>query len=115
MRSVRRAPRSFAPLRSRLGSDNDRQKVAGGKSLGLSSLGEMESDIAAADGLKASALAALQEMAVRRSTDATIHRVRLAGAFDRPIQSQDDLERALERLRDVLQKLIDEGNAIILE
>ena len=40
------------PASSRLGNDEDRQKVADGKSLGSSTLGEMESDIAAADGLK---------------------------------------------------------------
>ncbi len=39
----------------------------------------------------------------------------LSEVFDRPIQSQDDLDAALEQLRDALQKLIDEGAAIILE
>ena len=105
----------IAPLRSRLGNDDDRQKVAEGKSFGTSTLGEMESDIVAAGGLKASALATLQEIAVKKSTDATVHRVRVADVFDRPIQSQEDLENVLEKLRDALQKLIDEGNAIILE
>lgn len=105
----------IAPLRSRLGNDEDRQRVADGKSLGSSTLGEMESDIAAADGLKASALAKLQEMTVKKSTDATVRRVRVADVYDRPIQNQDDLDSALEKLRDALQKLIDEGNAIILE
>ena len=105
----------IAPLRSRLGNDEDRLKVAEGKSLGLSTLGEMESDIAAAGSLKASVLATLQEMAVKKRMDVTVHRVRVADVFDRPIQSQEDLESALEKLRDALQKLIDEGNAIILE
>lgn len=105
----------IAPLRSRLGNDEDRQKVADGKSLGSSTLGEMESDIAAADGLRSAALVKLQEMTVKKSTDAKIHRVRVADVYDRPIQNQDDLDSALEKLRDALQKLIDEGNAIILE
>ena len=105
----------IAPLQSRLGNDEDRKKVADGKSFGASTLGEMESDIAAADGLKASALAKLQEMTVKKSTDATVQRVRVADVYDRPIQSQEDLDSALEKLRDALQKLIDEGNAIILE
>ncbi len=43
------------------------------------------------------------------------HAMPVADVFDRPIQSQEDLESALEKLRDTLQKLIDEGNAIILE
>ena len=105
----------LAPLRSRLGNDEDRQKVAEGQSLGSSTLGEMESDIAAVDGLKLSALAQLQEMSVKKSTDATVQRVRVSDVFTRPIQSQDDLDAALEQLRDALQKLIDEGTAIILE
>jgi hypothetical protein len=105
----------IAPLRSRLGNDEDRQKVADGKSLGSATLGEMESDIAAADSLKTSAVAKLQELAVKKSTDATVQRVRVADVFDRTIQSQEDLDKALEKLRDALQKLIDEGNAIILE
>ena len=75
----------------------------------------MESDIAAAEGLKSSALAKLQEMTVKKSTNATVKRVRVAEVFDRPIQSQEDLDSALEQLRNVLQKLIDEGAAIILE
>ena len=105
----------IAPLRSRLGSDEDRQNVAEGKSRGSSTLGEMESDIAASGGLKASALATLQEITVKKSTNAPVQRVRVADVFDRPIQSQEDMDDALEKLRDTLQKLIDEGNAIILE
>ena len=60
-------------------------------------------------------MAKLQEMTVKKSTNATVQRVRVADVFDRPIQSQEDLDNALEKLRDTLQKLIDEGNAIILE
>ncbi len=71
--------------------------------------------MAAVGGLKAAALAKLQEMTVKKSTDATVQRVRVADVFDRPIQSQEDLEAALEQLRNTLQKLIDEGAAIILE
>jgi hypothetical protein len=35
--------------------------------------------------------------------------------FNRPIQTQEDLETAIGQLRDSLQKFIDEGAAIILE
>lgn len=104
-----------SPLESRLGNDEDRQRVSDGQSFGASTLGEMESDIAAAEGLKSAALAKLQEMTVKKSTDATVKRVRVAEVFDRPIQSQEDLDAALEQLKDALQKLIDEGAAIILE
>ena len=54
-------------------------------------------------------------MTVKKGTDAEIKRVRVAEVFDRPIQTQADLDLALEQLRDALQKLIDEGAAIILE
>ena len=91
------------------------QRVSDGQSFGASTLGEMESDIAAAEGLKSAALAKLQELTVKKSTDATVKRVRVAEVFDRPIQSQEDLDAALEQLKDALQKLIDEGAAIILE
>ena len=97
------------------GNDPDRQRVAEGKSFGQATLGEMESDLAAADGLKSTALARLQELTVKKSTDTTVKRMRVADVFDRPIPSQEDLESALDQLRDALQKLIDEGNAIILE
>jgi len=105
----------LAPLQSRLGHDEDKERVAEGKSFGQSTVGEMESDIAAADGLKSSVLARLQEMTVKKSTDAIVKRVRVADVFNRPIQSQEDLDAALEQLRYALQKLIDEGAAIILE
>ena len=105
----------LGPIKGRLGQDEDRQKVAEGQSLGRSTLGEMESDIAAAAGLKASVLAKLQEMTVKKGTAAEVKRVRVAEVFDRPIQTQEDLDTALEQLRDALQKLIDEGAAIILE
>lgn len=105
----------LGPIKGRLGQDEDRQKVAEGQSMGKATLGEMESDIAAAAGLKASVLAKLQEMTVKKGTDAEVKRVRVAEVFDRPIQTQEDLDAALEQLRDALQKLIDEGAAIILE
>jgi hypothetical protein len=54
-------------------------------------------------------------MTGKKGTDAEIKRVRVAEVFDRPIQTQADLDAALEQLRDALQKLIDEGAAIILE
>jgi len=60
-------------------------------------------------------LATLQEMTVKKSTNTTVQRIRVADVFDRPIQSQKDLDNALEKLRDTLQKLIDEGQVILLE
>jgi hypothetical protein len=44
-----------------------------------------------------------------------VRRVRVSELFNRPIQSQDDLDSALQQLREALQKYIDEGASIILE
>lgn len=105
----------LGPLSSRLGQDEDRKKVDAGQSLGRSTLGEMESDLAASAGLKASALAKFQESVVKKGAARDVKRIRVAEVFNRPIQTQTDLDAALEQLRDALQKLIDEGTAIILE
>ena len=47
--------------------------------------------------------------------NAPVRRVRVAEIFNRPIRAQQDLEEALNQLREVIEKLIDEGAAIILE
>jgi hypothetical protein len=75
----------------------------------------MESDLAAVDGLRSSALFKLQELAMGGEKKATVRRVRVAEIFNRPIHTQEDLDAALGQLRDSLQKYIDEGAAIILE
>ena len=75
----------------------------------------MESDLAAVDGLRASALFKLQELSMGGEKKTPVRRVRVAEIFDRPIQTQADLNSAIEQLRDALQKYIDEGTAIILE
>jgi hypothetical protein len=104
-----------APLTARLGEDADRQSVAAGTSLGSATLAEMASDLAAVGALKAVALARLQEATMVKEPDTVIRRVRIAEVFNRAIQSPTDLEDALAQLRDALQKLLDEGAAIILE
>ena len=54
----------LSPLQGRVGSDEDKETVKGGSSLGKSSLTEMESDLAAIDGLKSSVLVKLQELSI---------------------------------------------------
>jgi len=99
----------------RVGSDEDRDAVTRGTSLGKASLTEMESDLAAVDGLKSSVLVKLQELSIDKEKKAPVRRVRLSGFFNRPIETQVDLDKALELIRDSLQKCIDEGAVIILE
>jgi hypothetical protein len=50
----------LSPLSGRLGSDEDKEAVATGTTSGKASLTEMESDLAAVDGLKSSVLVKLQ-------------------------------------------------------
>lgn len=105
----------LAPLLGRVGADDDRAAVANGTGLGRASLTEMESDLAAVDGLRSSALFKLQELAMGGEKKTPVRRVRVGEIFNRPIQTQADLDAALGQLRDSLQKYIDEGTAVILE
>ena len=75
----------------------------------------MESDLAAVEALKSSALVKLQELAFSGKEKAPIRRVRVSEVFNRPIQTQQDLEAAHPAASGRLQKFIDEGAAIILE
>jgi hypothetical protein len=105
----------IGPLSARIGAEADRAAVANGTGLGNASLTEMESDLAAVDGLRSSVLFKLQELSMGGETRGRIQRVRVAEIFNRPIRTQKDLETAIEQLRNALQKLIDEDAAIILE
>jgi hypothetical protein len=105
----------LSPLQARVGDDSDKEAVEGGKSLGKSSLTEMESDIAAVEALKSSVQVKLQELSIGSEKKAPVRKVRASEFFNRPIQTQPELEKALELIRDALQKYIDEGAIIILE
>jgi hypothetical protein len=105
----------LSPLQGRVGTDDDKNAVADGKSLGKSSLTEMESDLAAVAGLKSSVLVRLQELSIGSEKTAPVRKVRMSEFFNRPIQTQAELDKALELIRDSLQKCIDEGAIIILE
>jgi hypothetical protein len=75
----------------------------------------MESDLAAVEGLRSSVLVKLQELSLGAGSKAPVRRIRIAEIFNRPIQTKEDLDSAIEQLRDSLQKFIDEGAAIVLE
>lgn len=105
----------IAPLLTRVGSKEDKSAVGAGSSLGNATLTEMQSDLAAVDGLRSSALVKLQEFSMGADSKAPVRRVRVADIFNRPIQTQKDLEAVIEQLRDSLQKFIDEGATIILD
>lgn len=105
----------LSPLLGRVGTEEDREAVKGGTSLGKSSLTEMESDLAAVNGLKSSVLVKLQELSIGSEKKAPVRKVRVSEFFNRPIQTQEELDKALDLIRDSLQKYIDEGAIIILE
>ena len=105
----------IAPLSARIGAEADRAAVADGTGLGNASLTEMESDLAAVNALRSSVLVKLQELSMGGDKKPPIRRVKVSEFFNRPIQTQQDLDATLTQLRDSLQKYIDEGAAIILE
>lgn len=105
----------LSPLQARVGCEEDKNAVVEGKSLGKASLTEMESDLAAVDGLKSSALVKLQELSIGAEKKAPVRKVRVSEFFNRPIQTQAELDKALALIRDSLQKCIDEGAIVILE
>ena len=53
----------------------------------------------------------LQELSIGSDKKAPIRKVRVSEFFNRPIETQAELEKALELIRDSLQKCIDEGDA----
>jgi hypothetical protein len=105
----------LSPLLGRVGTDEDKDAVAKGTSLGKASLAEMESDLCAVEGLKSSVLVKLQELSMGGEKKAPVRRVRVSEFFNRPIQTQAELKKALELIAESLQKYIDEGAIIILE
>jgi hypothetical protein len=105
----------LSPLFGRVGTDEDKAAVINDRSLGNASLTEMESDLCAVDGLKSSVLVRLQEMSIGSEKKAPIRKVRVSEFFNRPIQTQEELNTALHLIGDSLQKYIDEGAIIILE
>jgi hypothetical protein len=104
----------LAALLVRVGSDEDREDVRSGKTLGKASLTEMETDLVAVDGLKSSVLFKLQELALGVESK-PVRRLKIGEFFDRPIRTKDELDGTIGKLRESLEKYIDEGMIIILE
>ena len=74
----------------------------------------MESDLVAAAGLKASVFLKLQELSLKTEPK-PVKRISIREFFDKPIRNQEELDTTIERLRESLQKCIDEETVIILE
>lgn len=73
---------------------------------------QMESDQAALGGLKAQVIARLRELT---APEEKVERVYLSDFFVEPLDSEEAVENAIERLRAHLLKLISEGVKIVLE
>jgi hypothetical protein len=104
----------LAALLVRVGSEEDRENVSSGKTLGKASLTEMETDLVAVDGLKSSVLLKLQELSLSVEPK-PVRRLKISEFFDKPIRTQSELNATIEKLRESLQKCIDEDTVIILE
>jgi hypothetical protein len=104
----------LAALLVRVGSDEDRENVSSGQTLGKASLTEMETDLVAVDGLKSSVLLKLQELSLSVEPK-PVRRLKIGAFFDKPIRTQAELDATIEKLRESLQKCIDEETVIILE
>lgn len=73
---------------------------------------QMESDLAALDGLKTQALVRLQELTAPKEK---VERVKLAVFFGNGLESEEEIEKAVEQIRTHLLKLMAEGVKIIVE
>jgi hypothetical protein len=76
------------------------------------SLGQMESDLAARDGLLANILARVEELT---RPGERLERVRAASFFSGTLDSEEAVDQAIERLREHLLKKLAEGLKLIVE
>jgi hypothetical protein len=75
-------------------------------------LGQMDSDLAAAEDLGKRAYEQLQEAI---APEVPVERVRVAAFFDGALESPESVDAAVNRLREHLLKLVAEGARIVLE
>ena len=75
-------------------------------------IGQMESDLAALGEFKTQVIAHIQRTVAPKEK---LERVKLSEFFTETLESEQAVEKAVERLREYLLKLLDEGLKIILE
>lgn len=75
-------------------------------------LNQIDSDLAALDELRTRAIERLRELT---TPEETVEHVRVADFLNGPIADDEDLEPAIQRLRDHVQKLLSQGIRVILE
>ncbi len=75
-------------------------------------IAQMESEIAAVDSLKSQAIRELQELA---APEKKIVRVRVSSVLGSIVETPEDVEQAVERLKEHLLKLLAEDTRVVLE
>ena len=75
-------------------------------------IGQMESDLDAVDGLRTKVLIRIQELTAPQEK---VERVKLSSFFGIGIENEEELEKSIEQLKTHLLKLIAEGVKIILD
>jgi hypothetical protein len=102
----------LAPLNARACDTSDRDTDTGLCVCCRATLGQLESDLAALPGLRANALAKVEELA---SPGELVERVRLTDYFAATLETHNAVDDAVERLREDLYKLVDAKARIVLE
>lgn len=102
----------IGPLRSRACAELDLPTHGGTCRQCAATVSQMESDLAALDGLKTQALVRLQELTAPKEK---VERVKLAAFFGNGMESEEEIDKAIEQLKAHLLKLIAEGIRIVLE
>ena len=100
------------PLVSRLGERLDLQKADTVCRVTLATVSQMESDIAAVEGLTREVILRLQKAV---EPEEKVERFRVSQHFSGKIESKEDLDAVITALRDKLEKLLAQGCKVILE
>lgn len=100
------------PLVSRLGDKLDLNKGDTVCRLTHATISQMESDIAAAEGLTRKVVLRLQQAVL---PEEKVERFRVSRHFSGKIESMEDLDSVIAALRDKLEKLLAQGCKVILE
>jgi hypothetical protein len=102
----------IGPLSSRACAELDLVAYGGACRQCNATISQMESDLAALDGLKTQSLVRLQELTAPKEK---VERVKLASFFGNELESEEEIEKAVEHLKAHLLKLMAEGIKIVLE
>ena len=105
-----RAP-LLIPLESRLCDELDRPEGAQVCNSCRATIAQLESDLAAAPGLRNQIVAKIQEQLSQKP----VRRLRISDLFEQPLDSEASVQHFIDLLRDELMKLMAEGVRVIIE